>query len=582
MKPLVVRIVLIVNLLLSISSLVSAQQYSDKSFAPNKTDLQKISKAEPALQSRLWNELANHYLNNAPDSAFKYARKAQKSALQFSQNNELAMSYLILGNVFYNQGIFNQAIEEFIKAMRYFKQAGNEKGLAEIYQDLGLAYHYSKKPEVALENYKKSLDIFQKIKDEKGIAGTLSYIGHIFEKKADYHTALDHQQKALDIYQKINDKAGIAKVMDDIGSIYEDWKDYGKAEQYFSTALRYNLEINNQVAAIIDLNNIGDIHQKQGSYKVSLQYTFQCLALARKLNQKYQIRGAYRDLAQTHFYMKEYEKGYLYLDSAYRVYGEVYNSETARQIAHIQTLYEMQEKDKEIAILENSRLFNTRLNYIFIAGFILLLAFAGLIFNRQRLVILKNKKIIQQNELIYSTQNELQESALENMRLNEQKLKTELENKQLREQTLQNELMTRNRELTGRALHIIQKNEMLTELRQKIELALRKKDTDKTKELKELAVMIDYSFHLDKDWEEFKLAFEQVHGDFFTKLQALFPDLTSGDIRLCALLRLNLSSKDTAAIMGISQDSLRVNRHRLRKKMNIEQGDNLVNFMMGL
>lgn len=543
---------------------------------------QLLLQTNEAQKTKILNELGNMYLNHAPDSAFRYAKQAQKIALKYNQTDDLAMSYLILGNVFYNQGVFTRAIEDFIVALKYFQISKNPKGQAEIYQDLGLAYHYSKKPEVALENYQKALDIFQEIKDESGLAGTLSYIGHIYEKKFDYTKALEYQEKALKIYEKLQDKTGLAKVLDDIGSIYEDQKDYKKAFSYFSDALQRNLEINNQVAAIIDLNNMGDIYQKQGNYQESLLYTFKSLALARKLNQKYQLRSAYRDISQTYFLLNDFKNAYTYLDSSYLAYSEVYNSETAQQIARMQAIYETQEKDKEIALLENNKALNRLLIFIFVGGIIALSIFGLLIFNRQRLLILKNKQIIEQNQRIYATEKELQDTALENMQLNELQLKIELENKQLREAKLQDELGMRNRELTGRTLLIVQKNEILVELLEKIQLTIRKKDNEKDKELKKLVRLIEQSTQLDKDWNEFKTIFEQVHVDFFAKLQEKFPDLTAGDMRLCALLRLNMNSKDMATTLGISQDSLRVNRHRLRKKLKLPQGDNLSNFMMSL
>ncbi|MCD8541118.1 MAG: hypothetical protein LRY55_16190 [Leadbetterella sp.] len=168
------------------------------------------------------------------------------------------------------------------------------------------------------------------------------------------------------------------------------------------------------------------------------------------------------------------------------------------------------------------------------------------------------------------------------MQLNELKLKTELENKQFREQKLQDELGMRSRELTGRTLLIVQKNEMLTELLEKLQLIVRKKEGDKDIELKKLIRLIERNTQLEKDWNEFKMAFEQVHGEFLKKLQEQFPDLTSGELRLSALLRLNMNTKDLSTTLGISQDSLRVTRHRLRKKIGLKQGDSLTRFIMSI
>ncbi|NJL13914.1 MAG: hypothetical protein HC913_13525 [Microscillaceae bacterium] len=99
-------------------------------------------------------------------------------------------------------------------------------------------------------------------------------------------------------------------------------------------------------------------------------------------------------------------------------------------------------------------------------------------------------------------------------------------------------------------------------------------------ELNNLLHLINYSFNQDKDWEHFKQMFEQVHQDFFDRLQTQYPELTAGEIRLCALIRLHLNSQDMATILGIGQDSLRVTRYRLRKKLHLPKGSNLTRFIL--
>jgi FixJ family two-component response regulator len=76
--------------------------------------------------------------------------------------------------------------------------------------------------------------------------------------------------------------------------------------------------------------------------------------------------------------------------------------------------------------------------------------------------------------------------------------------------------------------------------------------------------------------------FEKVHHSFFEKLIQRFPDLTAADMRLIALLKINLNNIDIAVLLGISQDSLRVARHRLRKKLRLEQGEDLAGYLVGI
>ena len=108
------------------------------------------------------------------------------------------------------------------------------------------------------------------------------------------------------------------------------------------------------------------------------------------------------------------------------------------------------------------------------------------------------------------------------------------------------------------------------------------KDETTNKAIKKVIRSINYTFSIDDDWQEFETVFQQVHVQFFEQLRKNHPDLTSAETRLCAMMRLNLDSKDMATIMGISQDSLRIARYRLRKKLGIDKGANLYSFMMNI
>jgi DNA-binding NarL/FixJ family response regulator len=100
--------------------------------------------------------------------------------------------------------------------------------------------------------------------------------------------------------------------------------------------------------------------------------------------------------------------------------------------------------------------------------------------------------------------------------------------------------------------------------------------------MQQIIQQINQSFNHEQHWKEFTLAFEQVHQSFFEKLKQRSGDLTSTDLRLIALLKVNMDSKDIAGLLGISIDSLRVARYRLRKKLDIDQGENLSTFIQAL
>lgn len=144
-----------------------------------------------------------------------------------------------------------------------------------------------------------------------------------------------------------------------------------------------------------------------------------------------------------------------------------------------------------------------------------------------------------------------------------------LKNKQIQEESLKFELETRNRELASNVVSLMKKNEVFSEIIGKLDQIKENAVKDETKEAltkvkKEIEKNIDGSF-----WDEFELRFKNVHSDFYDKLMAQYPNLTSNELRLCAFLKMNLSTKDIASITGQNPRSIDKARERLRTKLGI-------------
>jgi DNA-binding CsgD family transcriptional regulator len=138
----------------------------------------------------------------------------------------------------------------------------------------------------------------------------------------------------------------------------------------------------------------------------------------------------------------------------------------------------------------------------------------------------------------------------------------------------------KKKELATTALKNTHKNEILLKIREQLLQLEDKIDTKSFNQIKKLIKSIDDEIRLDDDWELFKRHFEDVHGDFFKRLKYLYPELTAKDLKLCAYLRINLSSKEIAPLMNISVRGVEIGRYRLRKKLNIDSDKNLFDFML--
>ena len=137
------------------------------------------------------------------------------------------------------------------------------------------------------------------------------------------------------------------------------------------------------------------------------------------------------------------------------------------------------------------------------------------------------------------------------------------------------EVENKSRELSNAAFNLIRKNEALQSLKDNLLDA-----KNEPRALSRIVREIDSHLEGDHDWEIFEESFNRVHDDFFKRLMQTFPDLTPGDLRLAAYLKMNLSSKEIAPLLNISVRGIENKRYRLRKKIGLPEEANLTEFIM--
>ncbi|UJH90406.1 hypothetical protein LZ575_16430 [Antarcticibacterium sp. 1MA-6-2] len=157
-------------------------------------------------------------------------------------------------------------------------------------------------------------------------------------------------------------------------------------------------------------------------------------------------------------------------------------------------------------------------------------------------------------------------------------LKAENENEKLKQRNLLSELIYRKEELTNNTLRNVHKNNLLAIIKEALKKEINR-DPNLKNNLKEIIENIDDSLSLDKDWEAFYHLFGQVHPTFIEDLKISCSKLSDRDIKLCALIKLNFSSQHIATLFGISLSSVKVARHRLRKKLDIPEDVSFDDFL---
>lgn len=206
------------------------------------------------------------------------------------------------------------------------------------------------------------------------------------------------------------------------------------------------------------------------------------------------------------------------------------------------------------------------------AWFIYLLCFIGfgaITFNRVDKLYQKKTKAItaKQRKELEEKSTDLAQSKRELEKLKTEKLETEIQGK--------------NKELASATMHLLNKNGFIDQTKNQLTQIIKKSQSEEVKnELQKVINSISKNIAEDKDWEQFEIHFDQVHGDFMNRFKKAYPTISPQEIKLSAYLRMNLSTKEIAYLMNISTRGVEISRYRLRKKLNLERSDNLQEFIL--
>ncbi len=500
---------------------------------------------------------------------------------------------------FYSTSDLKQSIIQAETAMETAIESKDRKLIAFALFNAGNAYFTQGMYETATSYFYRYLDIQKQLNYKPGIAFALANIGAIRIKMQDYKTARNNLLEGLQILEnslKKEENAGFKKhipnILNNLGIVYQNLHQYDLALWYYREGIRlsdYSEDIQYFQASLN--NNIGglflDNHQPDSAYlplKKAMNVRLARNDLAGqsashiRLGEYYLLMGKPHE-ALAHFYDAKdiartigsidlqstaTEKLYTYYkqagnaDSALK-YFESYNSfeqarnneETVKELTRLELLSDFREKQK-VARLEQARL-NTI--YLFTAVLLVLLLLMFI--------------------LLYS----LMRNRVGRLKLEKNNLELATQNTLLEKENFKKELEIRNKELSTHVMGMIRKNETVGQIVEVLSSKLNSENEDFFHQIiRDLSTLQD-----ENVWDEFEIRYQQVHNEFYEKLQAMSPHLTTNERRLCAFLRLNMTTKDIASITGQSIRSIEVARTRLRKKLEISNSDvSLVEFLNSL
>jgi DNA-binding CsgD family transcriptional regulator len=302
------------------------------------------------------------------------------------------------------------------------------------------------------------------------------------------------------------------------------------------------------------LNNLGNCYLLEGLYENAINSFNQSIEYSRRSRSIKSEMYAAGSLAQAYEDVKNYPEALTAHKLFKQLHDSIVNNEAVRKAASLELQYQYdkqikeKELEKEILVTKKER---KALIFLIVAAIFLFSLFILVLLYRNQRIKIKQVKLVKEH------------------------LELEQENLKLEKQNLKLDLDLRNKELATHVMYLVNKNEFIASITEKLltirPLLLPENKVWVQEIIREMKSNIDNTV-----WNEFEVRFQQVHEDFYRKLAKAYPDLTPNETKLCAFMRLNMTTKDISAITFQSLKSIQMARVRLRKKMGITRDDNLI------
>ncbi len=494
-----------------------------------------------------YNDLGLLYGNQGNyEEAIRYHLKSICAKQEIGDKVGIASSYGKIGHLYVSVGKFSEGVGYFFDALKIGEQDSDRLQIEGSYNDIGDVYYKQGEYTEALKNYRNE----SKIASERGvmteIAMSESNVGRVLFKMDNDTGAIKYLFTSLSIYKKELDITDASDVYYNLGLVYLAMGKYSLALSNADSSLKgYQTTMGYQIDIARVFIEIGSIYEKMNNPNAALDVAVKGLSIATHARARIEMRDACFLLACINAEMQNFEEAYKYYEEYVANLDSVNNSEGVKKITTLEMDYGFRKKEDSVRVEEEKSNIIRKaeinrksiITNSAIVISILTILMAILLINRQQLKHKKNRVIFEKDK-----------------------------------QRMESELMSSKTILDEYTQSMAEKNKLLEEFKSEVEEFKSLHDKERTENIEYLNKA---TILTDEDWNKFKLLFEQVYKDFFNRLKGKLPDLTQAEIRLVCLTKLSIGTKQMAGILGVSDDTIKKSRHRLRKKLGLTEDHSL-------
>ncbi|HEX8514948.1 MAG TPA: tetratricopeptide repeat protein [Bacteroidia bacterium] len=338
-----------------------------------------------------FNDLGRSYLQKSFEKGMEYSEKAKTLSEKTGYHKGLANAYNNIGVLQWQHAEYSAALLSLENALKIFSSMNDKTGMAKCYGNIGLVHRARGNLSLALEFQFRSLKLKEELKDEEGIAKSYSAIGNIYDSQQNYPLSIEYHTKASDLWTSLGNKRGVATSLVNIGNIYWEQKNEKSALEYYLESLSIFLLMEDDNGISTNYMNISMIYDKQKQYQLAYEYSMKAIAIKEKLkdesgiatcynnlgstlmhmnrheeaisylrkaialseksNRKEGLKASYGTLAAVYAGMNKYKEAYHYKELYSNIKDSLFNDNSTKQIAEMQSRYESEKKQSEIELL---------------------------------------------------------------------------------------------------------------------------------------------------------------------------------------------------------------------------------------
>ncbi len=494
--------------------------------------------------------------------SLQYSQQALEIAEKTGNKRSVAYALFNLGNVSFAQGLFPIAVNYFEKYIELQHGIENVIPIAFAQINLGAINIKLNQFEQAEKYFLGALESFRQAESadpsksfDKESIHIYNNLGIIYQREKDVNKAIEYYNKGIELAEKTSEESEIfAMLFNNLSSVLLDMNKTTEALSPMEEALKIRLKNKDRAGEASSYKMIARYHTILNNNQEAREYLNKAFSIAKEIGNNSLKAEICNDIYNNYQLLNQSDSALKYHILLMELNDIMNKDEALKELTRIELTAQFEQQD----LIRQANQKRKELRY-FIAGLVLFLT----------VIILT---------LLYF----LLWGRMKRLKLEKKNVQLVSKNLELEKTTLGQELEIRNKELTTNVMHQIQQNELVNEITQKLQ------NFSKTLRKEDQHLILGFVSGLKKTrntavWNEFEVRFQQVHNEYYDKLNLINPDLTTNDRRLCAFLRLNMSTKEIASITGQSIRSIEVARTRLRRKLNLTNSDTgLVEFLSQL